>query len=67
MFNNSDEVLRYISDGRSSIVDVRFCDLPGVMQHFTVPASVGRQDFFTDGWRSTARRSAASRRSTSRT
>ncbi|MEZ0066564.1 glutamine synthetase [Streptacidiphilus sp. MAP12-20] len=39
MFNNADEVSRYISDNDVKFVDVRFCDLPGVMQHFTVPAS----------------------------
>jgi len=38
MFNNADEVSRYISDNDVKFVDVRFCDLPGVMQHFTVPA-----------------------------
>jgi glutamine synthetase len=38
MFNNADEVSRYIKDNDVKFVDVRFCDLPGVMQHFTVPA-----------------------------
>ncbi|MFC1444262.1 type I glutamate--ammonia ligase [Streptacidiphilus sp. N1-10] len=38
MFNNADEVSRYISENDVKFVDVRFCDLPGVMQHFTVPA-----------------------------
>src|SRR5579884_3047426 len=37
MFTNPDEVSRYISDNDVKFVDVRFCDLPGVMQHFTVP------------------------------
>ena len=46
MFNNSEEVLKYISDEKVEYVDVRFCDLPGVMQHFTVPASTFDQDFF---------------------
>src|SRR5688572_27871837 len=31
------------------MVDVRFCDLPGVMQHFTVPVSSFTQDVFDDG------------------
>jgi glutamine synthetase len=37
MFTNPDEVSRYISDNDVKFVDVRFCDLPGIMQHFTVP------------------------------
>ena len=31
------------------MVDVRFCDLPGVMQHFTVPVSSFDESVFTDG------------------
>ncbi|GAB2680724.1 type I glutamate--ammonia ligase [Saccharopolyspora gloriosae] len=49
MFKNPDEVLRFISDEDVKYVDVRFCDLPGVMQHFTVPASAFDQDSFTEG------------------
>ena len=30
-------------------VDVRFCDLPGVMQHFNVPAASLDESFFTEG------------------
>ncbi len=39
MFSNSDEVLKFISDEKVEYIDIRFCDLPGVMQHLTVPAS----------------------------
>ncbi|SDP52215.1 glutamine synthetase [Actinopolyspora xinjiangensis] len=49
MFKNPDEVLRFISDEGVKFVDVRFCDLPGVMQHFTVPASAFDHDTFTEG------------------
>ncbi|WP_329458210.1 type I glutamate--ammonia ligase [Streptomyces sp. NBC_01497] len=38
MFQNADEAKKFISDEDVKFVDVRFCDLPGVMQHFTVPA-----------------------------
>ena len=38
MFTNADEVLRFIGDNEVEFVDVRFCDLPGTVQHFTVPA-----------------------------
>ncbi len=49
MFSNSDEVLRFIKDENVKFVDVRFCDLPGVMQHFNVPAESVTEDFFVNG------------------
>src|SRR3712207_396522 len=49
MFANSDELLKYIKDEDVEMVDVRFCDLPGVMQHFTVPISSFTQSVFDDG------------------
>src|SRR5512139_2105494 len=49
MFSNADEVLRYIRDEDVKFVDVRFCDLPGVMQHFNVPAASVSESFFTEG------------------
>ncbi len=49
MFANSDELLKYIKDERVEMVDIRFCDLPGVMQHFTVPVSSFDQSVFDDG------------------
>jgi glutamine synthetase len=49
MFNNADEVLKYIKDEKVEFVDVRFTDLPGVQQHFNVPAQSVGADFFTEG------------------
>src|SRR4051812_46800439 len=49
MFSNADEVIKYLADEDVKFVDVRFCDLPGVMQHFNVPAKSVNADFFTDG------------------
>jgi glutamine synthetase len=49
MFNNSDEVLKYIKDNDVKMVDVRFCDLPGVMQHFNIPVESVDQSLFDDG------------------
>ena len=49
MFNNSEELLKYVKDEGVEMVDVRFCDLPGVMQHFTVPVSSFDQSVFDDG------------------
>lgn len=39
MFQNADDAKKFIADEDVKFVDVRFCDLPGVMQHFTVPAA----------------------------
>src|SRR4051812_39011644 len=49
MFNSPDEVAAYIRDNDVEYVDVRFCDLPGVMQHFTIPASTFGEDTFSEG------------------
>jgi glutamine synthetase len=49
MFGNPDELLKYIEDEGVEFVDVRFCDLPGIMQHFTLPVSNFSGDVFTDG------------------
>ncbi|HJR37389.1 MAG TPA: type I glutamate--ammonia ligase [Nocardioidaceae bacterium] len=49
MFANADELLKYIKDEGVEMIDVRFCDLPGVMQHFTVPTSSFDQSVFEDG------------------
>ena len=49
MFSNADEVQKFISDEGVKFIDVRFCDLPGVMQHFNVPAASLDSSFFTDG------------------
>jgi glutamine synthetase len=49
MFTTADEVLSYIRDEGVQFVDVRFCDLPGVMQHFTVPAASVGEEFFAEG------------------
>src|ERR1700760_424041 len=49
LFSNADEVTKYIKDNDVKFVDVRFCDLPGVMQHFNVPAKSVGADFFVEG------------------
>jgi glutamine synthetase len=37
MFQNADEAKKFIADEDVKFIDVRFCDLPGVMQHFSLP------------------------------
>jgi glutamine synthetase len=49
MFSTADEVMKYIRDEGVKFVDVRFCDLPGVMQHFNVPAASVDAEFFANG------------------
>src|ERR1700761_2520489 len=49
MFQSADEVLKYIKDNDVEFIDVRFTDLPGVQQHFNLPASNFGESAFTDG------------------
>jgi glutamine synthetase len=49
MFSSGEEILRYIESEDVHFVDVRFCDLPGTVQHFTVPAQNFGENVFTDG------------------
>jgi glutamine synthetase len=49
MFRDSSEVLTYIKDTDVKFLDLRFTDLPGVQQHFNIPASTVDEDFFTVG------------------
>jgi glutamine synthetase len=49
LFSSADEVLKFIKKEDVKFIDVRFCDLPGVMQHFNVPAVGLPEEFFTEG------------------
>lgn len=49
MFESPDELLAYIDEHDIETIDVRFCDLPGVMQHFTIPADVLTPVVFEEG------------------
>lgn len=49
MFKDASEALAYIDKEDVALVDVRFCDLPGVMQHFTIPVSAFKDDALTNG------------------
>ncbi len=49
MFSTAEEILSFIAEEKVEFVDVRFCDLPGTMQHFTVPAESFSASVFTDG------------------
>jgi glutamine synthetase len=43
------EVLRLVQDEGIEIVDLRFVDLPGLMQHFSVPAHALDEEVFESG------------------
>jgi glutamine synthetase len=43
------EVIRRAKDAGVQVVDVRFCDLPGTWQHFSIPIGHLKEDVFTDG------------------
>ncbi len=49
MFNSPQEVIDYIAENGVEFVDLRFTDLPGVQQHFNVPAKTVDEDFFSEG------------------
>jgi glutamine synthetase len=49
MFSSASEVMKYIQEEDVKFVDVRFSDLPGVQQHFNLPAKAVDEDFFTNG------------------
>jgi glutamine synthetase len=44
------EVIRLASDEGIQIVDFRFCDLPGLMQHFSVPVNQLTEEAFEEGY-----------------
>ena len=49
MFTTADELLAFVEREGVEFIDVRFCDLPGVMQHFTLPVSAFDDDAVTNG------------------
>ncbi len=49
LFKDSSEVLKFIKDTDVKFLDIRFTDLPGVQQHFNIPAATVDEDFFTVG------------------
>jgi len=43
------DALKLVKDSGAAVVDLRFCDLPGLMQHFSMPAHELTEETFTDG------------------
>ena len=61
------DVLKFAKEKGARIVDLRFIDLPGLWQHFSIPVSELSEASSRTVSGSTARRSAVSRPSTSPT
>ena len=43
------EVIQLAQDQEAKVVDVKFCDLFGAWQHFSIPAATLGEEMFTDG------------------
>ena len=48
-FSTPEEVVAFIKEEDVQFVDVRFTDVPGIEQHFTIPASAFDEDAMTEG------------------
>ena len=48
-FTTAAEVEKFIKDENVEYVDIRFCDLPGVQQHFSIPAKTFNADLIAEG------------------
>ncbi|MFI5385865.1 MAG: glutamine synthetase beta-grasp domain-containing protein [Fimbriimonadales bacterium] len=46
---NPRDAVQFVKDNDTQIVDIRFTDLLGTWQHFSIPASQFREDIFDDG------------------
>ena len=44
------DVVKFIADNDIKFVDMKFIDLPGTWQHFTIPARLLTEDAFEDGF-----------------
>ncbi len=48
--SNAKDVIALAEEAGAQIVDLRFCDLPGLMQHFSVPIGELTEEAFVDGF-----------------
>lgn len=44
------EILQLVGEEDVEIVDLRFCDIPGLMQHFSVPVEELTEEVFSEGF-----------------
>ena len=45
----AEEVAKYIADNEVEYVDIRFSDLPGIQQHFSIPAKTFTPELVAEG------------------
>ncbi|MEZ0381464.1 type I glutamate--ammonia ligase [Mycobacterium sp. pW045] len=45
----ADDILKLVADENVEYIDIQFCDLPGMMQHLTIPAATLDASVFEDG------------------
>src|SRR5690625_691693 len=48
-FTSPEEVTKFIEEEGVEFVDIRFTDVPGTEQHFTIPASEFNEDAIAEG------------------
>ena len=48
-FQSADDVLKFIKDEEVEFIDIRFTDVPGIEQHFSIPASILDEDAIEEG------------------
>ena len=48
-FETTEDVTKFIADENIEFVDIRFTDVPGIEQHFTIPASLFDEDAVEEG------------------
>nr|WP_242516454.1 type I glutamate--ammonia ligase [Corynebacterium mendelii] len=46
---STEDVIKFIKDNEVEFVDIRFTDVPGIEQHFTIPASMFDEDAVEEG------------------
>ena len=48
-FSTAEQIIKHIADEGVEYVDIRFTDLPGIQQHFSIPAKAFTKDTLEDG------------------
>ncbi|MDO4928287.1 MAG: type I glutamate--ammonia ligase [Corynebacterium sp.] len=48
-FKTAEDVIKYVKDENVEFIDVRFTDVPGIEQHFSIPASLLDEDLIEEG------------------
>ncbi|MCS4535454.1 type I glutamate--ammonia ligase [Corynebacterium sp. HS2168-gen11] len=48
-FNSTEELLKFVKDENVEFIDIRFTDVPGIEQHFTIPAHILDEDAMSEG------------------